>query len=100
MVGHRLSEILFAERDRWPLWIPVAMGVGIAGYFALPVEPAPWIGTVATVVALVMAVLARYHQVWLVAAIAALALTGGFATAQLRTAWVAAPILEKEVRPA
>ena len=54
----------------------------------------------ATVVALVMAVLARYHQVWLVAAIAALALTGGFAAAQLRTAWVAAPILEKEVRPA
>ena len=54
----------------------------------------------ATVVALVMAVLARHHQVWLVAAIAALALTGGFATAQLRTAWVAAPILEKEVRPA
>lgn len=28
-----------AERDRWALWSPVFFGVGIAGYFALPVEP-------------------------------------------------------------
>ena len=78
-VWDRLLATLFAERDRWPLWIPVAMGIGIAGYFALPVEPAPWIG---------------------VAAVAALALSGGFAAAQFRTAWVAAPVLEKEIRPA
>ena len=76
------------------------MGVGIAGYFALPFEPAPWIGALATAVALVMAVLARRHQIWLVAAIAALALAGGFAAAQFCTAWVAAAILEKQVRPA
>jgi competence protein ComEC len=27
------------ERDRWPLWLPVALGVGAGSYFALPVEP-------------------------------------------------------------
>ncbi len=39
-VGDWFVETLLAERDRWPLWIPVAMAVGIASYFALPMEPA------------------------------------------------------------
>jgi competence protein ComEC len=99
-LGDWLVETLFAERDRWPLWIPVAMAVGIASYFALPVEPAPWIGPLAAAAALVMAVKARRHQIWLIVANTALALGGGFAAAQLRTAWVAAPVLEKEIRPA
>jgi competence protein ComEC len=99
-VGGWLVETLFAERDRWPLWIPVAMAVGVASYFALPVEPPPWIGPLAATVALVMAIMARRHQVWLIVALTALALGGGFAAAQLRTAWVAAPVLEKEIRPA
>ena len=99
-VGRRLVDTLLAERDHWPLWIPVAMGIGIATYFALPVEPPFWVGAVATMAALVMAVVARHNQVWLVVAIAALALGGGFAAAQFRTAWVAAPVLEKEIRPA
>ena len=28
-----------AENDRWPLWLPVALGAGSALYFALPAEP-------------------------------------------------------------
>jgi competence protein ComEC len=32
-----------ADRDRWPLWLPVALGTGIGCYFALPVERTwPW----------------------------------------------------------
>src|SRR3954469_4837735 len=33
-----------AERGRWMLWLPVAMGLGIAVYFELPSEPALWLG--------------------------------------------------------
>ena len=33
-----------SERARWALWIPVAFGVGIGVYFALPAEPALAIG--------------------------------------------------------
>jgi competence protein ComEC len=29
-----------AERERWPLWVPVGIGGGVATYFALPFEPA------------------------------------------------------------
>ena len=35
---------LLAERERWLLWLPVGLGAGIAGYFALPLEPPLWLG--------------------------------------------------------
>ena len=97
--GRWLAETLLAERERWPMWIPVGLGTGVALYFALPAEPAPWIGPLAATAALILGLLGRRHQLWLVIAIAALALASGFAAAQLRTAWVAAPVLQKEIRP-
>ncbi|MEZ5931670.1 MAG: ComEC/Rec2 family competence protein [Alphaproteobacteria bacterium] len=36
------AEALFEERERWVLWLPVAFGLGVALYFALPSEPSPW----------------------------------------------------------
>lgn len=35
-----LAAILVAERERWVLWLPVALGAGIAFYFGLAREPA------------------------------------------------------------
>jgi hypothetical protein len=32
-----------AERERWPLWMPVMVGLGIAAYFGLSEEPPPWL---------------------------------------------------------
>ena len=96
--GRWLADTLHAERERWPLWVPVGLGTGVALYFALPGEPPPWSGPLATLVALALAVLGRRHQLRLVTAIAALALAAGFGAAQIRTAWVAAPVLEKEIR--
>jgi len=41
MAGPRdwILHQLEAERGRWILWLPVAMGLGIALYFELPAEP-------------------------------------------------------------
>ncbi|MEO0035399.1 MAG: hypothetical protein RLZZ501_1422 [Pseudomonadota bacterium] len=86
-----------AERERWPLWLPVAIGAGIGLYFALPVEPGPLAGALPVPAALAGLVLAwRRHRLGpILAAALALALTLGFAAAALRTAWVAAPVLER-----
>ena len=47
-----LGHQALAERDRWPLWLPVALGTGIALYFALPFEPSPaWAGIAAATAA-------------------------------------------------
>ncbi len=99
-----LGRAFAAERERWPLWLPVALGVGIGMYFALPFEPSAWIGPAATVGAIAVAALllrrdgvgARLGALVLIA----LATAGaGFAVAQLRTAMVAAPVLAKPWGP-
>ena len=37
-----IADVLVSERERWPLWLPVAAGMGILGYFAISFEPALW----------------------------------------------------------
>ena len=82
---------LTEERDRWPLWLAVALGAGAAGYFALPVEPPLVIGWTALVLGLGAAGLTiRRH--WRLGLVAALLL--GFGLAKLREAAVATPVLD------
>ena len=61
MAGARtwILDQLDAERSRWMLWLPVAMGLGIAVYFELPSEPALWLGPALAAGALVVVFLAR-----------------------------------------
>src|SRR5882757_1582152 len=74
---------LAAERDRWPLWLPVALGFGAGSYFALPTEPSLAVGWTVLGLALVAAGLAALdHARWLLALLAALLL--GFGLAKLR----------------
>ena len=58
-IGGRVEAAFLAERERWTLWIPVFLGIGIGIYFALPFEPAPWTGPAALVCSVIMAVTAR-----------------------------------------
>jgi competence protein ComEC len=38
-LASEFAEAVEQQRDRWFLWVPVCLTAGIAGYFALPVEP-------------------------------------------------------------
>ncbi len=93
----RLGTLLLAERDRWVLWAPPALGAGIGLYFALPREPAMELAAVLLAVCLVLPVALRRH--WPAAVLATgLALVAlGFAVATWRTERVAAPVLQKRV---
>jgi hypothetical protein len=89
-------ENLAAERDRWPLWLPVALGIGAGGYFALPVEPSLAVAWVALGLALAAAVLSALGRArWLLALLAALLL--GFGLAKLRESRVETPVLDRVV---
>ena len=94
-----VAVLLSAERERWPLWLPVGAGLGIALYFLIPFEPPLWLGPLAASGALVGGILAwRRPSGFLL--VLALGMVGvGFAVAQLRTAQVAAPILERRLGP-
>ena len=93
-------ETLASERDRWPLWLPVALGTGAGGYFALPFEPSAavaWIALGLTWAMATAAILGRAR--WRFAFVPALAaaLLLGFGLAKLREVRVHTPVLARGV---
>ena len=95
-----LASTFLAERDRWPLWIPVGLGVGIALYFSLNHEPAPYSGVLAILISALTVIAARRHAPWFMAAIGLLVISAGFSAAQIRGGLVDAPILTETMRAA
>ncbi len=95
MIGARLA----AERDRLALWTPVAIGLGIAVYFALPAEPSDHVGPALLALAVFGLLVSRYRGPFLLLALGFGAAAVGFQAAAWRTAWVAAPVLEKDIGP-
>ncbi|MFO1080724.1 MAG: ComEC/Rec2 family competence protein [Reyranellaceae bacterium] len=91
-----LLATLEAERGRWILWLPVALGLGIACYFELPIEPAPWAGPLAACIALVATILAPAGSMARALLVGATTAALGFGLIAWRTAHMAAPTL---VRP-
>lgn len=91
-----------AERTRWPLWLPVALGTGIVGYFAQSVEPSP--APAAALLIMTLALLAAIgrlaghgtaREMVVAALILVAAVPAGLLLAQSRTARVEAPILQE-----
>jgi hypothetical protein len=90
-----ILQQLEAERGRWMLWLPVAMGLGIAVYFELPNEPAIWLGpglAAAASAAVSMAPSGSHARALCIGLAAAAA---GLGLATWRTANLAAPTLSR-----
>jgi competence protein ComEC len=77
-----LDSWLETERERLAVWLPVFMGIGVLGYYALRFEPSAWIGAAITAPAIAVAIWLPGLR-WLLAPLAAAAL--GFTAAQLAT---------------
>ncbi|MFO0987840.1 MAG: ComEC/Rec2 family competence protein [Alphaproteobacteria bacterium] len=95
----RIARAFAAERERWILWLPVALGAGIGLYFELAVEPQFAIAALAAGAALLLAVAARRHTGAFALAIGAFAAALGFAAAKLHTDWAKAPVLAERLGP-
>jgi competence protein ComEC len=95
----QLKQAALAERHRWPLWLPVALGTGAGAYFAAPAEPSIWAGWGAATLFVTFSGFAVWRSsFWFRALLALLAaLSLGFAVAKLREAAIAAPVLERPV---
>ena len=74
-------------------WLAVAFGFGIVVYFAAEREPSVWAGAIVAALCAAAVVLLRRRLVAFVVALFAFAIAAGFATATLKTAWIAHPIL-------
>ena len=96
-----LAAILSAERQRWPLWLPVLMGAGVAAYFAWPGAPAGWpSGPAGLVLAALLAAFALRRRGAAMALLIPALLLAGVAAAGVRTAAVAEPVLARKHGPA
>jgi competence protein ComEC len=93
---HSLEYWFEGERDQLPLWLPVALGMGIVAWFVLP-GPPEWIVAVAGLGAIGLAAVAvgRFDRASRVIAIGALMAALGLALSWWRASEVAAPVLTR-----
>ena len=96
-----LRATAIAEGERWTLWLPVALGAGVALYFALPVEPSVLLAWPFLIAALLISIAAAGSDTMAARVSLGLiaAFTIGFSAAQLRTAHVAAPVFLHRAGP-
>lgn len=81
-----LAGVFALQRDRWILWLPVAMIAGAALWLAAPAEPPWWLGPGATALGAISAVAltvwpSEHHDGWPVVLRRVLAATGAFIAA-------------------
>lgn len=79
-----IREYFFKESDRWIAWVPVLFGLGIGGYFLLPVEPSQWITLVVLEILLFMAFIWRRKPGLLIFVAALLLIVMGFMNIQFQ----------------
>ena len=95
----RAVAVLSAERHRWALWLPFFLGLGVATYFRLPMEPSVWLAPALLAAAVVFGVAFRNDgwglPIGLIVGMVAL----GLGSAQLRTTLVAEPQLLSRTGP-
>jgi competence protein ComEC len=95
-IGSRVEAFLDAERDQLALWLPVALGGGIAAWFILdnPAQWTAWLLGMAAIAFLagVFPGSSRMRRVVLVAAIASAI---GCGAIWARALWVAGPVLSR-----
>lgn len=91
----KIAQFFVAERDRFPLWIPVLLAAGIGLYYALPYEP-PGSQPLSALALLGSLLLLNRRRLGMRTAIlAALLVAVGFSAAYWRTQNAAAPVLHK-----
>lgn len=94
----RLAAALDDERHRFFLWAPVALGLGIGGYFALLFEPGALLVMAPLAAAVILKVMLRSGSLSGVAALGLVLIALGAAAAKLRVEYVRAPVLQKSQR--
>ncbi len=95
---HKAFLALFAERERWGLWLPVPLSAGIALYFGALDEPTPWLAACVLGVSIVFLWIKRGRWSvigWLCVATVAL----GFLAGYVRTHSMETTLLSRESGP-
>ncbi len=100
LLGQRFAQAvtgnLLAERENWPLWLPVGLGLGVAIYFSLGFEPSLWVAALFAGGLFLGGVLLWNRSAWFMLFLALATIGIGFSAAKIRTFLVATPVLGQE----
>jgi competence protein ComEC len=93
--ARRIREwaVVEAGPGRLVPWLAIAFGVGIAVYFSADREPAPWAAMLLFAAAVTAAILCRRRTIAFPLALGAAAVAAGLATATIKRAIIAHPVL-------
>lgn len=94
-----LADQFFSDRERWILWLPVALGGGIAAYFSLGFEPPVGLGPALVLAAFLGAGALRRHAGIKLAVLFFATVLLGFSAAAWRAHDMAAPVLQRQLGP-
>jgi competence protein ComEC len=97
--GERLREEAAQQLGAGLLWLVTAFAMGIAVFFAWPVDPWPWVGPVIGAAAMGAVAWRRRFEATTAVAALALAFGCGLTAAQVRVNIVAAPVVTQEIGP-
>jgi competence protein ComEC len=95
-----LGGLFEAERERWLIWVPALLGMGVSAYFELDREPRLSSGLLLFGSTIALALALRHRPALMRSAAVLTIVCGGFLAAQVRTAMVTAPVLHAPVGPA
>lgn len=87
-LGQWIEALFVNQRRLWPVWLAIAFGMGVAAYFALPLEPPLWIGAVACAIGVTACWLLRGRDPALAACVLLTATAAGFLAGEVRTSQV------------
>lgn len=95
----QLWQELLDQHDRWILWFPVLMAMGIGLYFSLGDEPTAFLGLFLAGGFLCVSIYFYRIKKIFIPAIAFFLIALGFTAAEMRTHLVAAPMLQQKTPP-
>src|SRR5438477_6742956 len=96
LLGRYLRAWALAEigAGRLVPWLAIGFGTGIVLYFTADREPATWAAVLVAVVAIAVALSARRRPIGFPLALASAVIAAGFATATLKRAIIAHPVVQ------
>src|SRR5207245_480665 len=94
-LAQRIREwaVLEVGPGRLVPWLAIAFGCGIVIYFDAEQEPAPWAATAVLAATVVAVILLRHRPIAFPVALAVATVAAGFATATIKRAIIAHPVL-------
>ncbi len=94
-----IAEVFLEQKERFILWLPVLIAIGVGGYFSLSFEPPLWASVTCLIILAILLSMLRRVPLYNSVILAMFLIVLGFTSAGFRTININSPMLEKRTGP-